>query len=423
VLILFFALASCGGGGGGATPVQGTSNTQLTTVQGAVLDNMGQPVDNALVIVGTSSWSALTLPDGSFAIPDVPEGSHPIKAIKNGFGLGLISLISVSGASMNVGSIPLVAPPAGSPSMNNLRLDPSSGPNGSTITARVDVSDLGPNGTVILVSPELGKTWLMTLESGNTYKSVVTVSLRAGLISGRFFATAIDGSKAVFVGPFNFTITGSTSGGADISGVWKFYLDHPSSGRKIALVWFRQNSGGALETLSHYTIGPGIINNNSAAFDLGGQLGVFQGSIQGSSMEGTFGGSGTFRAVFLADGDNIPFLQGNGPVTLMTDSWFDLSTGTINSQGGDFQYIDSSSGISSLNGISSPLSWITENGFRLYLVYRPSLDSIVWGTNSGFLGYLATPCILWVKTAEGGYGIIWVSSASLGATFKYYYPY
>jgi hypothetical protein len=167
----------------------------------------------------------------------------------------------------------------------------------------------------------------------------------------------------------------------------------------------------------------GVVNNDSVAFDLGGQLGIFQGSIQGSYMEGTFGNSGTFRAVFLTDGDNIPLLQGNGPITLMASNWFDLSTGTIGSQGGDFQYIDSSTGISSPNGISSPLSWIREDGFRLYLVYKPSLDSIVWSTNSGFLGYLATPCILWVKTSAGGYGIIWVSNAGLGATFKYYYPY
>ena len=425
-----------GGGGGGSTPPVGPT-VQSATVQGIVTDDAGNPVDDALVIVGTSSWTSRTGRDGSFAVPNVPHGNHPIRVIKNGHDLGQQASVVVSGALKDVGEILLPAPSAGAPVLSNLRLDPATGPDNTQVTARVDASNVGSAGTVILASPELEKTWTMALETGATYKAMPAIAAKSGITAYRFFAAAIDGTK-VGDAPQGavFTLTGATAVNANVSGIWKFYAAWTSPAPKdtTALFWIHQE-GTSLAVVSHPGSSSGSVSGNAVSFsttDSEGSTYSAAGTVQGTEIEGTWsktgGDSGTFVASRVMEEANVPTGLGSGPVTIGSGQYFDLSTGTASASSGDFRFnIASGSGsIATPAGISAPEDR-TESGFRVDLAFQPLLDaSRTWlGSRTLYAPTASyTPCTVLVRTKEQHYGILWIASASSGGmTFRYLYPY
>jgi hypothetical protein len=430
-LVILFG--GCGGGGGG-----GTSGAveQLATVQGIVTDEAGNPLDNALVIVGESSWAGHSGRDGSFAIPNVRYGSHPVRAIRNGRDLGMLSSVSVSAKCVDVGEVKLPPPSVAAPALTNLRLTPSSGPDGTLVTARVEAANLGSSGTVTLASPELEKTWLMTLETGTTYKASVTIAARSGIAAYRFFAAGIDGTKAgVAEQGAVFTLTGAAAANANVSGVWKFYSSRtsPTPEDTASFFWIHQD-GTTLVVLSHPGSSSGSVSGNSlncSLTDSGGRTYTATGTVQGTKIEGTWtrtgGDSGTFVAYRVMEEGNVPSDLGNGPVTISPGQYFDLSAGTASATG-DFRFLASAGFgfFAATYGASEPEDR-SENGFRVELAFQPLLDpSMTWLDNSTVFAPSASyvPCILLVKTGEGRYGILWISSATAGGmTFRYFYPY
>jgi hypothetical protein len=410
---------------------------QSATVQGIVTDDAGNPVDDALVIVGTSSWTSRTGRDGSFAVPNVPHGNHPIRVVKSGHDLGQLPSVVVSGAFKDAGEILLPAPSAGAPVLSNLRLDPATGPDNTQVTARVDASNVGSAGTVILASPELEKTWTMALETGATYKAMPAISAKSGITAYRLFAAAIDGTKAS-AAPQGavFTLTGATAVNANVSGIWKFYAVWTSPAPKdtTALYWIHQE-GTSLSVVSHPGSSGGTVSGNAVSFsmtDSEGRTYSASGTVQGTEIEGTWsntgGDSGTFVAYRVMEEANVPNGLGSGQATIGSGQYFDLSTGTGSASLGDFRFaISSGSGsIATPAGISAPEDR-TESGFRVDLAFQPLLDAARTWTGSRTL-YTPTasytPCTVLVRTKEQHYGILWITSASSGGmTFRYLYPY
>lgn len=431
------ALCGCGGGGGGSSAPTVGPTVQSATVQGVVTDDAGNPVDDALVIVGTSSWTCRTGRDGSFAVPNVPHGNHPIRVIKNGHDLGQQASVLVSGAFKDAGEILLPAPSAGAPVLSNLRLDPATGPDNTQVTARVEASNVGSAGTVILASPELEKTWTMALETGTTYKVLPAIAAKSGITTYRFFAAAIDGTKAGDAPPgVVFTLTGAAAGNVNISGIWKFYAARtsPAPEDTTSLLWIHQE-GTSLTIVSHPGSSSGSVSGNTVSFSMtdseGGTYSV-SGTVQGTKIEGTWsntgGDSGTFVAYWVMEEANVPNNPGSGPATIGSGQYFDLSTGAASASSGDFRFnIASGSGrIATPAGISAPEDR-TESGFRVDLAFQPLLDaSRTWlGSRTLYTPSASrVPCTVLVRTKEQHYGILWITSASSGGmTFRYMYPY
>lgn len=428
-------VAGCGGGGGSSAGGVGTA-----TVSGVVTDSSGTPVEGAVVIVGTASWTATTGPDGSYVIPNIPIGTHPVKALKNGYDLGSLGSVTVSGAGTIIDNVTLPPPSGSSPALTGLTIDPSSGPSGTTVTVHVEVENVTSAGTVRLASPELEQTWAMTRPaSGNTYTATVPITAKTGILKYRFFAAAYEGTRASVTNAEMFTLTGGATN-ANVTGVWKFFVNQtsPTNDNGTALLWIRQAADNTLTLFDYPMHSGGSVSGNTVSIHLTNHEGnesTFTGTVNGRQMAGTYtggsGGSGTFVAFLAMEDGEVPASTGSGPVTLTTGQYFDLSSGRTLSTAtaADFG-VTLGASVGSI--VSVPTDGIGLNrdhnieGFRVDLAIQSSpLSSSDWfpseylyDTNS------YVPATFLVKTAEGKYGLIWVSAANAsGMTFRYQYPY
>ena len=74
-------LIGCGGGGGGSSGNGGQADTQgLVNVQG-IADLGGVPPDDAQILLDGQPLDIQINDDGSFTIPDIPEGEHTIQIV------------------------------------------------------------------------------------------------------------------------------------------------------------------------------------------------------------------------------------------------------------------------------------------------------------------------------------------------------
>ena len=187
--LFILLLVGCGTGGGGSSSGGGPVG-DTARVQGLVTDPGGQPVAQALVILGDQTWTTLTDNAGNFLFTGIPVGTYPLRVLKSGYLLDSGSLQLQAGTNTTLQA--LIPDPAGDPpSFSNLTVTPNTGLRGAAFTVSLDITDHSGSGiaqaNLVLVADNQ-VTPLTGPQLGGTYSAQLNAPLTSGNYHYELFA-------------------------------------------------------------------------------------------------------------------------------------------------------------------------------------------------------------------------------------------
>ncbi|MGB7971442.1 MAG: carboxypeptidase regulatory-like domain-containing protein [Candidatus Deferrimicrobiaceae bacterium] len=112
-LTILLGYSGCSGNDGSTGPA-GEDAVSTGTIQGKVMDSVGNPVDNATVDTSPVTTTVTTDAEGIFALTDIPIGAYEVKATKTGMGSATLMCGVAGGGTMSV-TLTLAMQPSSAP--------------------------------------------------------------------------------------------------------------------------------------------------------------------------------------------------------------------------------------------------------------------------------------------------------------------
>jgi len=187
-ILILCLLAGCGGGGGGTSASGGGGGD--ARLQGSVTDALGQPVAQALVILGDQSFTALSDQNGNFLFTEIPPADYSLRVIQNGYLLKTGNLTLKAGA--NTTTQVLTDDSSGlSPTLGAPAVTPDSGLFETSFTVNLNITDHSGSGiaqaALVLVDDDLDLP-LSGPAGGGAYQAELTAPSRSGTYHYELFA-------------------------------------------------------------------------------------------------------------------------------------------------------------------------------------------------------------------------------------------